>query len=187
MKEPPRILEVNENSNLLQDVYMAGNPEPILYAKWSHLHPEWSRMPPSVQLLRFLYVSKYKLSNIDGSYCGRTLEIKVKNRIGEVRTSSTVTVLCKCFYAFHTVFIMPRTQEIIINFCLSHDYYVFALLIGLSYLEGKRQSKTAWFAITRSVIVTLVERKLLVCGLFLEQGLKLHMAYFKQMIVWSIE
>ena len=81
---------------------MIGNPKPTPYFKWSHLRQDWSGIFPSFEVHRFSYVAKYELREIDGSYCGRTLQIELKNSIGssKVKTATTVTVLRKFFFVF---------------------------------------------------------------------------------------
>ena len=128
---------MHENSNLLLEIYIAGNPEPTPYFKWSHLQPEWSRIAQSVQLLRFLYVAKYKLNNIDGSYCGRALQIKLQNSIGVVETSTIVTVLCKSSYVVYIVFNVQKTQQKISNSSLFRKERIFMSKMKFpSYCKG---------------------------------------------------
>ena len=75
---------------------MDGSPKPSVQIRWSHLPISSRKTLPIFPLYPFVYTSTYVLSNTDASYCGRILEITVKNSIGSSSViSTTVHVLCK--------------------------------------------------------------------------------------------
>ena len=86
---------------------MDGNPQPYAEFKWSHLSSSSARNVTAIPMYPFVYTATYSLHNIDWSYCGRMLQITVKNRIGSSSVRSTnVTVLCKLNYRVtHYLFI----------------------------------------------------------------------------------
>ena len=107
---------MKEQSNLELRIEMNGNPPPSADFKWSHL--PMSTTVSSEQLYPFVYSSTYSLHNINGSYCGRNLQVMVKNNIGSSSSKNiNVTVICK----------------LCINIiCLSLKYLCIVLVIYLS-------------------------------------------------------
>ena len=75
---------------------MDGNPKPSAEFRWPHLTGSSATNVPSVQLYPFVYSSTYRMNSIDGSYCGRTLQIMLRNNVGSSAVRNTnITVLCK--------------------------------------------------------------------------------------------
>ena len=87
---------MNENANLQLRVEMDGNPKPSADFKWMHFPNSSTVNVPSVQLYPFVYSSTYSLNEIDACYCGRILQMVVKNSNGSSSVKNTnVTVLCE--------------------------------------------------------------------------------------------
>ena len=75
---------------------MDGNPRPSADFRWLHLPLSPPTSGKSVKLYPFVYSSTYVLNNINGSYCGRVLETRLKNDIGYSSARGTIViVLCK--------------------------------------------------------------------------------------------
>ena len=94
--EPPSEVEVNEHSSLELTIELEGNPKPKAYFRWSHRSSLSVVTASSGRSNPFRYHAKYKLYNVDASFCGERLQTTLRNSLGSSTTKHVrVVVLCK--------------------------------------------------------------------------------------------
>ena len=115
MMQRQSALDVVENGTLRLTIHLDGNPRPSVDFRWPHLSGSSPTNVPSVQLYPFVYSSTYTLTNIPAHYCGRMVQVTLRNNLGTTRgsRSTNVTVLCKLIHNsylidFSMAFITPH-------------------------------------------------------------------------------
>ncbi len=116
---PPKSFEVVEKGQLQIAADFVGNPEPYAEVELRH---SWKKSAMTVtKLYPFIYRATYTLKRVPASYCGRTVIVRVKNKIGTITETSTINVICKLILFFFLKYLcflcISKTAGNLLNSC----------------------------------------------------------------------